>query len=173
MVGILVSDQRETSWKWSWPNWGTIPVFGWKNQRKPTSTSERATGVPVTSLWALSQPGRSTTSWYDYSVQLIICSSIQGTRRCVTLLTTPRHWTLFLVIYLQSTTPHVFRWSNYTTSCTYRLYRNRHFPFLLAGQNFWCISLYSTSATYPTNTVHLLWNALIILAKEYKLLTSL
>jgi len=38
-------------------------------------------------------------------VQLIICSSIQGTRSCVTVLTSPRHWTLFLVIYPQSTTP--------------------------------------------------------------------
>lgn len=80
-------------------------------------------------------------------VQLIICSSIQGTRSCVTVLTTPRHWTLFLVIYLQSTNPPLLSLIQLYSPCTYRLYRNRHFSFPFAGQNFLCISLYSTCAT--------------------------
>jgi len=140
MVGILVSDQRETSWKWLWPNrvlYRHLAGGTDKNQHQPQEwqlVSQSQVYERYRNLVAQRLPEMITV------VELIICSSIQGTRSCVTVLTTPRHWTLFLVIYLQSTTPpspHFFRWSNYTPSCTYRLYRNRHFPFPFAGQIFY------------------------------------
>jgi hypothetical protein len=113
------------------------------------------------------------------AVQLIICSSFQGTRSCVTVLTTPRHWTLFLVIYLQSTTstppppPPILLRIQLSSPSPYRLYRNRHFYFPFAGQNFFMhFSLLHTcymshqscspSLKRPNNT-----------SKEYKLLSSL
>ena len=167
MVGLLVSGQRETSWKWSWANRGTIPAFAWRKWRKPISTSERTAGVAVTSPWALSQPGRSSTSRDDYScaTNSLFILSTNKKLRYRTDNTSPLDPVLSNISPVNNPRTS-FADPIILPAAPIDYIATDIFPSRLQAKFFLCISLYSTRATCPTNTVLLLWNALITLAKS-------